>query len=106
MKTSLYLVAALAFLQLGAARVCYNCTGDCVRDTECKGSCTTSVPELGGNEVRSCIDEIEEAKCISENIGGERYKTCYCNTERCNSSSRAWASISLLMANLLLHLLR
>lgn len=60
----------------------------------------------GGNEVRSCIDEIEEARCISEIIGGERYKTCYCNTERCNSSSQAFLSLSLLLATSLLHLLR
>ncbi|KAG7175430.1 hypothetical protein Hamer_G001522 [Homarus americanus] len=81
----------------GEGRLCYNCIGNCVTDSECKGSCTTSVLELGGNEERSCINETVEARCISEERMGEKYKTCFCNTERCNSSSQVLFNLAILL---------
>ncbi|XP_069955545.1 uncharacterized protein [Cherax quadricarinatus] len=92
------LLATLTHLCEG--RMCYNCTGDCVSDIDCKGSCTTSVPELGGNEERSCLDDTVEAKCISEMKGRERYKTCFCNTERCNTASDILTDVLLTLLTL------
>lgn len=31
----------------GEARMCYNCTGDCVRSSDCDGSCISTVPSVG-----------------------------------------------------------
>ncbi|XP_050714245.1 uncharacterized protein LOC126997290 [Eriocheir sinensis] len=87
MYSAARLIVWLALICLGEARECYNCTGDCVRFTDCKGSCFTRVRELGSDEIRSCIEETEETKCIAEIDGGEYYKTCYCNTERCNPAT-------------------
>ena len=41
----------------------------------------------GGDEVRNCIEDTEESRCISEDKDGVLHKTCYCNTERCNTAS-------------------
>ncbi|XP_042210737.1 uncharacterized protein LOC121858362 [Homarus americanus] len=98
MKNLLCVVAIVTtFLHLSEGRLCYNCIGNCVTDSECKGSCTTSVLELGGNEERSCINETVEARCISEERMGEKYKTCFCNTERCNSSSQVLFNLAILL---------
>ncbi|KAK8400061.1 hypothetical protein O3P69_003033 [Scylla paramamosain] len=87
MGTAVRFLVLVILICIGEARQCYNCTGDCVRYSECKGSCFTSVRELGGDEVRSCIEETEETHCIPEDKAGVKYKTCYCNTELCNPAS-------------------
>lgn len=107
MRVSVCVAAMLVLCSLrgGEARVCYNCTGDCVRDLECKGSCTTSVPELGGDEIRSCIEDTVEARCISKEIETVFYKMCFCNTERCNLAPATTPPTLMMLPGLLLPLL-
>ncbi|KAK7065395.1 hypothetical protein SK128_015796 [Halocaridina rubra] len=101
--TCLLVLLFYATLSLCDARICYKCVGDCVTDSECKGSCLTKTHELGDEpEVRSCIDDIKEAGCHSHLINGSRYKVCYCNTERCNGSSYLSATMIVLLTALLL----
>ncbi|XP_064117188.1 uncharacterized protein LOC135222813 [Macrobrachium nipponense] len=98
----LMMLMVMAKLCLCDARICYNCTGDCVTDAECKGSCMTLTAELGDEvEVRTCVEDVEEARCISEVRKGKRYKICYCNTERCNGSSYVTATLTVLVLGLL-----
>ncbi|XP_068218517.1 uncharacterized protein [Palaemon carinicauda] len=86
-----------------ANRICYNCTGDCVSDDTCDGSCMTITHELGEEaEVRTCINETKPDGCLSEVMDDKRYKVCYCNTERCNASNYISASAALLLLALLL----
>ncbi|KAG0720491.1 hypothetical protein GWK47_048409 [Chionoecetes opilio] len=81
------MVVLVAVICVGEARECYNCTGDCVRSSDCKGSCFSSVPELGGDEIRGCINETKESQCVPDNKDEVLLKTCYCNTELCNPAS-------------------
>ncbi|XP_068201423.1 uncharacterized protein [Palaemon carinicauda] len=99
----LMMIMVMAKLCLCDARICYNCTGDCVTDAECKGSCMTITAELGDEvEMRTCTNETEVARCISEERSGKKYKLCYCNTERCNGSSYVSVTVTVLVVALLL----
>ncbi|XP_068201424.1 uncharacterized protein [Palaemon carinicauda] len=98
----LMMIMVMAKLCLCDARICYNCTGDCVTDAECKGSCMTITAELGDEvEIRTCIEDVEEAHCKSELRNKKRYKICYCNTERCNGSSYVTVSLAAFVLTLL-----
>ncbi|XP_064089871.1 uncharacterized protein LOC135203834 [Macrobrachium nipponense] len=101
LTTALVLIALVSLSK--ADRRCYNCTGDCVSEDLCDGSCMTITHELGDEpEVRSCLNETKPDGCVTKVMNDQNYKVCYCNTHRCNSSNLPLRFCLLLLLVLLL----
>ncbi|XP_066973293.1 uncharacterized protein [Macrobrachium rosenbergii] len=102
LPTAALILITLVSLSKGD-RKCYNCTGDCVNDDLCDGSCMTITHELGDEpEVRGCVNDTKPDGCVSKVMDGQNYKVCYCNTHRCNSSNFLSVSALLLLLVLVL----